>query len=144
MVTAALAKSGYRLVIPYGDFARYDVVIVGEDGEFARVQIKAGRLRNGAIEFNGYSSHSHRGGVSSRSYAGDVELFGVYCPQVDRCFLVPAIRVGTHGSLRIERTRNGQSKRINWADAFGLPGAPKNVVGAGASDVVPLASELPL
>src|SRR5271168_600225 len=91
MVMAALVRVGYRLAIPYGESSRYDVIIEDEDGRLARVQIKTGRLRNGAIEFNGYSSHSHRGGVSTRSYAGDVELFGVYCPQVDRCFLVPAV-----------------------------------------------------
>jgi hypothetical protein len=143
MVMAALARAGYRLAIPYGENCRFDVIIEDEVGTLARVQIKTGRLRNGAIEFNGYSSHTHRGGVSTRSYAGEVELFGVYCPQLDRCFLVPAVGVGTHGSLRIERTRNGQSKRIKWADAFGLPRAPNKAVGASASGVVPLPGELP-
>ncbi len=123
---AALAKSGYRLLIPYGDFARYDVVIVGEDGEFARVQIKTGRLRKGTIEFHACSSHTHRGGVSTRSYVGHVEFFGVYCPQVDRCFLVPASEVNTFKSLRLEPTRNGQTKRIQWAQDYALSSeAPK-------------------
>jgi hypothetical protein len=144
MVMAALVRAGYRLAIPYGENSRYDVIIEDDVGRLARVQIKTGRLRNGAIEYNGYSSHSHRGGVSTRSYAGDVELFGVYCPQLDRCFLVPAVRVGTHGSLRVEPTRNRQSKGITWAETFGLPGVPKKVVGAGASGVVPLAGESPL
>ncbi|HTC29152.1 MAG TPA: group I intron-associated PD-(D/E)XK endonuclease [Candidatus Acidoferrum sp.] len=144
MVMAALVRAGYRLAIPFGDSSRYDVIIEDEVGRLARVQIKTGRLRNGAIEFNGYSSHSHRGGVSTRSYVGEVELFGVYCPQSDRCFLVPADMVRTHGSLRVEQARNGQSKGINWAEAFALPGAPKKVVGASALGVVPLAGELPL
>lgn len=117
---AALANAGYEILIPYGENSRYDAVIEASDRTLSRVQIKTGRLARGVIEFRGYSSHTHRGGVSTRTYVGEVEFFGVYCPQVDRCFLVPASEVVTHGSLRVEATLNGQSKGIKWAEDYAL------------------------
>lgn len=51
IVMVALARMGYRIVIPYGENHRYDIVIERE-GAFARVQVKTGRLRHGAIIFN--------------------------------------------------------------------------------------------
>jgi hypothetical protein len=51
-VMVALAKAGYRLLLPYGENCRYDVAIE-KDGVFKRVQIKTGRLRSGAVLFNG-------------------------------------------------------------------------------------------
>ena len=137
MVMAALAHKGYRLLVPYGDSARYDVVIEDEAGSFSKVQIKTGRLKNGAIVFNGYSAHSHRGRTSTRLYSGEVEFFGVYCPQVGRCYLVPAEEVRSEGSLRIEATYNGQAKNVRWAAKYELP-APslEKVVGASGAHVV--------
>jgi len=121
-VMAALAKCGYRLLVPYGDSARYDVVIEDENGEFARVQIKTGRLRKGSVIFRGYSTHSHRGGVGARRYAGEVEFFGVYCPELDRSYLVPAEDVLVEGNLRILPTRNNQCRKVRWAAAYALSG----------------------
>ncbi|MGB6985830.1 MAG: group I intron-associated PD-(D/E)XK endonuclease [Candidatus Aquilonibacter sp.] len=139
MVTAALVSNGYRLLLPYGDNARYDVVIEGFDGGFSRVQVKTGRLEHGMIEFNGYSSHSHRGGVSTRVYRGEIDFFGVYCPQVNSCYLVPASEVNTHGCLRIDPPRNGQTKGIRWADSYRLDlRATELRVGTSAEHVVRL------
>ncbi len=141
---AALVRAGYRILIPYGDSARYDVVVEDSDGAFHRVQIKTGRLRNGAIEFNGASSHTHRGGVSTRTYVGEVEFFGVYCPQLGRCYLVPAAEVVTFGSLRVVSPRNGQSRGIRWASGYELPILERDQkVGAGAPRVVPFSGILP-
>jgi hypothetical protein len=120
MVMAALAKSGFRLLVPYGDSARYDVVIENEQGEFARVQIKTGRLRKGSVVFRGYGTHTHRGGVGARGYAGEVEFFGVYCPEIDQSFLIPAKDVLTEGSLRVLPTRNNQGRKIRWAKLYAL------------------------
>jgi hypothetical protein len=135
---AALAEADYRVLIPYGDTARYDVVIENNRGGFARVQIKTGRLRNGSIQFNAYSSHTHRGGAATRPYFGEVDFFGVYCPQISRCYLVPASEVRTCGTLRVETPRNGQLARVRWASVFELGGPCGGVVGAEAGNVVPI------
>jgi PD-(D/E)XK endonuclease len=137
---AALVRSDYNVLVPYGDSCRYDAIIESADGTLARVQVKTGRLGKGVIEFRGYSSHSHRG-ATMRTYVCQVEFFGVYCPQVGQCFLVPAEGVVTHGSLRVEPTRNRQGKGAKWAADFTID---KAVVGVNGPSVVPSSGKLPL
>jgi len=104
-------------LIPFGENHRYDLVIDNGSG-FYRVQVKTGRLRKGTIWFNCYSSHSHRNGPSCRAYFGEVEYFGVYCPDVESVYLVPIEEVRVNGSLRVEQPRNGQRKKMRWASDY--------------------------
>ncbi|MBV8639106.1 MAG: hypothetical protein JO322_13595 [Candidatus Eremiobacteraeota bacterium] len=71
-VIAALVEAEFQLLLPFGENHRYDIAIDLE-GRFYRVQVKSGRVRRGVIEFNCYSSHTHRGGTSCRRYVGGVE-----------------------------------------------------------------------
>src|SRR5947209_2359950 len=50
-VLNALVVSGRRVLLPFGDSGRYDMVIEEEDGRFLRVQCKTGRLIRGALYF---------------------------------------------------------------------------------------------
>lgn len=132
---AVLVQVGYNVSVPFGENHRYDIVI--DDGStLSRVQVKTGRLRKGAILFNAYSSHFHRGG-SLRPYAGEVEYFAVYCPDVQSVYLVPAEESGISGSLRVEQTKNGQWKKIRWADRYLVGVAPRAQVGMEAALGVP-------
>jgi len=74
-----LVRAGYLVSIPFGEDHRYDLIIE-KDTVLSRVQVKTGRLRKGVVLFNCYSSHTHRGGSACRVYTGQVEYFGVYCP----------------------------------------------------------------
>ena len=124
---SALARLGYRILVPYGENCRYDLVIEKE-GTFLRVQVKTGRLRLGSVWFNAYSSHAHRNG-GSRPYVGEVELFGVYCPDVEGVFLVPVGDVTTTvGSLRWEPTKNKQRRKVRWAQPYLLPVPPEQLI----------------
>lgn len=43
-------------------------------------------------------------------------MFGVYCPEVGKCYLVPVEDVTrTTCSLRVDPPKNGQKKGIRWA-----------------------------
>ncbi len=55
----------------------------------------------------------------------EVDLFGIYCGDLDRCFLVPAaVAVDKHAlSLRLSDPRNGQRACINLASSFDFEGA---------------------
>jgi hypothetical protein len=55
-----LVRAGYLVSIPFGEDHRYDLV-VEKDGILSRVQVKTGRLRNGVVMFNCYSSHGRVG-----------------------------------------------------------------------------------
>ena len=126
-VMTALLEAGYHVAIPYGDSCRYDLVVEDRAGELSRIQVKTAREIKGVVRFKCFSSHTHRGGVSTRRYTGEVEYFGVYCPQNERCYLIPSQDLAVEGFLRLAPTKNGQSKRIRWAGAYEL-GNRKNSV----------------
>jgi hypothetical protein len=119
-IIAALTRRGKQLLLPIGDHLRYDLAI-DDEGRLLRVQCKTGRLRNGVVSFLPCSidSRSKRGGCVCRSYRGEIELFGVYCPQNRKCYLVPVEDVPQFGChLRIAPPRNGQKTRIHWAEDY--------------------------
>lgn len=116
-VAAALTLQGKRVLLPLGDFQRYDLV-VDEGGQFLRVQCKTGRLMKGAVVFHPCSidSRSKQGGCVRKGYVGEVDVFGVYCPQLKKCYLVPVEDTKVTGcSLRINLPKNGQKAHIRWA-----------------------------
>lgn len=53
-------------------------------------------------------------------YAGQIDAFAVYCPQIERVFLVPieAVRTRIGARLRLDPTKNGQAWNIPWARDF--------------------------
>lgn len=109
MILAALLRAGAVVLQPFGDNQRYDLV-VDVEGEFLRVQCKTARRKGEALLFNTCSSQAHRG-KGRRDYAGQVELFGVYSPDTDRCYLVPVEEVGTtEAALRLKPSRTNSSR----------------------------------
>ena len=93
--------------------------LVDKDGVLSRVQVKTGRLRDGAVIFNCYSSHSHRKGTSCRAYDGDVDFFGIYCSGLRSVYLVPIGDVArVSGALRVAPPKNGQSRGVRWAQRY--------------------------
>src|SRR5690242_665048 len=113
-VALALLEAGYRVCVPFGENNRFDLVIE-RDNALSRVQVKTGRLRNGTIIFNCFSSHTHRGGVSARRYVGEIEYFGVYCPDLRSVYLVPVTEVNVvKGYLRIDPAKNNQTRKLRW------------------------------
>jgi hypothetical protein len=117
-ILSALMRLKGFVLLPLGENQRYDMVFM-EDGRWCRVQCKTGRLRGGAVVFNTASIHGHRG-KPNRSYRGEIEYFGVFCPAIGKTYLIPIDDVkGTAPlSLRIEPTRNNQKRKIRWADQY--------------------------
>src|SRR5215467_12197444 len=76
-ILAELVKRGYRVLLPFGVNQRYDLVLDCE-GQLRKVQCKAGRLRDGAVQFSSQSVQSNTQGTRTRGYAGEVDLFMVY------------------------------------------------------------------
>jgi hypothetical protein len=119
-ILAKLMRQSKLVLMPIGDHLRYDLAI-DDEGRFLRVQCKTGRLINGAVLFLTCSinSRNKRGKTIRRSYRGEVELFGVYCPDNGKCYLVPVGNVGPNqGFLRVNPPRNGQKTRILWAEDY--------------------------
>jgi PD-(D/E)XK endonuclease len=121
-ILSELVRRGYSVLLPFGVNQRYDLVL-DLDGKFVRAQCKTGRLRGGSIEFSPRSVRANRSGVFTRSYQGDVEIFLVHCPQVDRIYAVPVEETPrSHMALRLKPARNGQARRTHPAEKYELPG----------------------
>jgi hypothetical protein len=117
-VMAALYEMGYGLYVPFGENTRCDLV-VERDGRLARLQIKTGRLRKGAVLFNVCSTYGHHPNpkILKRTYEDDVDYFAVHCRDTGRVYLIPIedIPLKSYATLRVEPSRNNQFDRVRWA-----------------------------
>ncbi len=137
----ALRQVGFALSMPFGENTRYDLVI--DDGhELSRVQCKTGRLRKGAIVFATCSCYAHHPNpkVVRRDYIGEIDYFGVYCPDNGGVYLVPikdATRTSIHAIFASSTSRNGQKKAIRFAADYEIgtvaSSAPRASSGARGS-----------
>src|SRR6516164_9074233 len=130
IVLAALVHAGYSTLLPFGGGHPYDIAI--DDGDkVLRVQCKTGRLVKGAVVFpTAIMCRSN----AYRSYRGDVDLFGVYCPGTGQVYLVPIADVGDRAaSLRVVQPLNGQTHGIRWAKDYVIWPTAARVAGTPAS-----------
>ena len=115
-LSTALARAGKIVLRPLSNGLRYDLALANDDGTYARVQCKTGVLRNGRIEFRVCSADRRR--PRGIPYHGQVDAFGVFCPQNGRAYLVPMAAVADCGivaSLRVEPAKNAQVKGVREA-----------------------------
>ena len=104
MIMAALLRRGHGVLMPFGDRQPYDLVIDDGNG-FQRIQCKTGRIQGGAIHFNLSSvvKDSKTKKFYRRGYGDKVDLFGIYCPPINKCYMIPRNVVGdkTTASMRL-------------------------------------------
>ena len=120
-VMLALQATGHDVLVPFGENTRYDLVI--DDGaKMARVQCKTGRLRKGAVLWSMCSNYGHQKNprVVHRDYQGEVDYFGVFCPETQGVYLIPIsdVPMRRQGSLRVTPSRNNQQKFIRGARQY--------------------------
>jgi antitoxin (DNA-binding transcriptional repressor) of toxin-antitoxin stability system len=112
---------------PIAEHGRADLVLeIGP--RLLRVQCKWGGLspkRDVVMVATGGSRCSPNGYIRTTYTEDEIDLFGIYCGELDRCFLVPISLVAGRYSawLRLTPTRNGQEACINLADDFDFEGA---------------------
>lgn len=121
-VIAALLEQGHSVSLPFGDNDRYDL-IWDDRIDLKRVQVKTGRLRDGVVKAKLYSVQTHKKGVpfteASQTYQDDVEVFGIYCPDTNKTYMIPIEEApGQELNLRVEPTKNNQQKKILWAKDY--------------------------
>ena len=119
LILAALVKLGKSVLIPWGE-ERYDLAL-DEGGRLVRIQCKTGHIRDGCVCFKTSITDARRP-LGDGGYAGQIDAFAVYCPQIQRVYLVPieAVRTTIGARLRLEPAKNGQTWNIRWAREFEL------------------------
>ncbi len=114
-VSYALAGAGWEVFVPmFSPHSRVDLAAL-RDGEVCRVQVKTSVLRPGVICFRPFSNTAN----VARSYAGEIEAFGVYSPELGRVYLVPLGGTSARSCrLRLESPANNQQKGIRYAATY--------------------------
>lgn len=126
-IVLAATKLGVPVLRPVAEHGRTDLALeIG--GDLFRVQVKWGRLsamRDVVIVALRTSRCTTRGQVYGTYSEGEVDLFAVYCGELDRCFLLPGRPLANKTTLylRLTAARNRQRACINLADDFTFGGA---------------------
>jgi hypothetical protein len=126
-LTFRAARLGLPVLRPWSGHARYDLAF-DLSGRLFRVQCKWGRLdRGGSVVCVkcGGSRYGPRGQVRTTYGEDEFELFGIYCGELDRCFLLPIqLAAGKHEvQLRLTPARNRQSAGVILASDYEFDGA---------------------
>lgn len=84
-ILAELLDNNFKVLIPFGDKERYDLV-VHENDQFLRIQCKTGRLIGlNSFEFRCYSTNWNTG--ETKSYKNDVDLIAVYLRETKKVYI---------------------------------------------------------
>jgi len=120
VVVAELLKLGKTVLTPFGDKNRYDLV-VDNNGVFVRIQCKTGRLGKDQsfVSFDSCSSTVHRANGKKQNYRGQIELFAVYCRELNQVYFVDVNEATTYETrLRLIAPKSKQQKHIRWAKDY--------------------------
>ena len=133
-IVHAAVKLRIGVLKPLTDGHRYDLVFDLQEG-LQRVQCKWARLHAGVVDIYAYSNRRTATGLLRRVYTADeIDAIAAYCPELERCFYVPAERA--HGrqqiSLRVVPSHNNQAEGVNWADDYAFERLQSRTFGAVA------------
>jgi prevent-host-death family protein len=125
VIAAEAMKLGIGVMRPYGD-ERYDLIFDLRP-KLLRVQCKWAPRRGDVVVLTCAGSWFSPGRGYVRSTYGEDEIDAVaaYCPDLDRCFLLPIELVDGRNMLhlRLEPTRNGQRAALHFAVDYEFRGA---------------------
>jgi len=119
-IAHAAAELGVGVFRPLTDGERYDLIF-NLRPRLVRVQCKWAPIEGETVVVRCYSNRRAREGLRRRFYtANEADAIAAYCPDLDRCFLVPSERFDGRSQLllRLAPSRNNQRRGINWADEF--------------------------
>ena len=116
------------VLVPFGGGFSFDLgAVAPPDGRVVRIQVKSGRVRNGCIRFNTYSTDH---GAGPQSYEGRADVIAVHVSQPDRVFMVPVDNCPlSEGYLRLDTPRNNQRRRVRLAADYTFEGWIRSLRG---------------
>lgn len=121
--TAAAIGLGYFVLRPTPEGRRYDLVL-DTGPQLLRVQCKWARRKGQVIVVNARTCrHTPTEGYVRTIYtSAEIDALGVYCPDLDECFLVPIETFEGQGFLylRLAPTLNNQRVGCRMANQYRL------------------------
>jgi hypothetical protein len=130
-ITRKALELGVDVYRPCFSGGRYDLIF-GLESKLLRVQCKWAKVRNDVVTIRCYSSRRGRNGFVNRAYSSDeIDVLAAYCPDLERCFLVPISRIDGRPTvhLRVAPTRNNQQRFVNRAEDFDFAATLKSLAG---------------
>ncbi len=117
LIIGKLVSLGYSVSIPFGNNQRYDLIL-DNGGDLIKVQCKTGNLSRGCMTFPACSTNGFTG--KRKNYREDVDVFAVYCQELDKYYLVPVDIAGiSYGHLRYLKTKHTSNMvNVNWAKDY--------------------------
>jgi hypothetical protein len=118
-IAAAAAELGLGVAQPLGD-ERYDLILDLRPA-LLRVQCKWARRIGDVVSARLYTSRRGPDGlINTRYRSGEFDAFALYCPDVERCYLLPSddVVVQRQVNLRLVPSRNNQLLGIRWARQY--------------------------
>lgn len=94
--------------------------MIESEGRFIRFQAKTAReTGTGTIQFETVSTKVRSDGYVRDGYAGEIDYFAVFAPNLEEVFLVPICDAASGKmELRFEEPGNNQSRGINWCEDY--------------------------
>jgi len=116
------ARQGIVALRPVVEGRRYDLVLDFGD-RLWRVQCKWGALRGAVvIVHTGTCRHTPHGYLRTTYTLDEIDALGVYCGDLDRCYLLPVAAVSgkNYVHLRLTPARNNQKALVTMACDYEL------------------------
>ena len=119
---AHATRLGFEVYRPVVEGGRSDLILA-TGHRLVRVQCKTGRLAGDVVVSYLRTNRRIAGGYKVTTYTADqIDAVGVYCLEIDRCYLIPIEVVAGQSCihLRLAASRNNQKMSIHWAAHYEL------------------------
>jgi hypothetical protein len=121
-VALQATKLGIPVYRPVAEGGRTDMILDIAQ-RLLRVQCKWANREGGVVNVRLRTSRRAKDGYVTTTYcAGEVDAVAAYCPDLERCYLLPISlvdgRTGIH--LRLNRARNNQELGVTYAETYEL------------------------
>lgn len=123
----AFLKLGFNVLQPYGDNARYDIVVEKHNGSLVRIQCKTAISHNDgeSFHFDGRSSHYRNGKCINHKYTkNEIDFFATTFNE--KVYIIPVDECKTGKTLRITAPKNNNQYKDRCATNYEIEKITQN------------------
>lgn len=118
-VIADLLSKGIQVCLPLSEHLPFDLIAVKQNGSLLKVSVKYRTLTKGCVYVAFSSSYSDSHGVHTKAVNKDlIDLLAIYCPETKEVYYVTPSEFDKSVTLRIEESKNNQTKGVNLAKNY--------------------------
>lgn len=122
-IICTLLNKGCNVFRTCSENCRYDLIFE-YDNILYKVQVKSAKYDHDRGIINIRTTSNRRNIIDnylineSRSYKGEIDYLGIYCSELDKCYLISEDCIPetiSRISLRVDPTKNNQALNLKWA-----------------------------